>query len=90
MVEALRIFDHYHFRVRAEAEKGRKQLVLAKPPRKPGEKPWWSEYYSERAQDPRPSALRLIYIVSSAAISSMPSHRFWIRRFSLNVCWLSS
>jgi phosphatidylserine/phosphatidylglycerophosphate/cardiolipin synthase-like enzyme len=48
MVEALRIFDHYHFRVTQQAaKKARKQLVLARPPRKPGETPWWSEYYTD-------------------------------------------
>ncbi|MBS0485545.1 MAG: phospholipase, partial [Proteobacteria bacterium] len=48
MIEALRIFDHYHFRVaQQEAKKARKQLVLAKPPRNPGEKPWWDEDYTE-------------------------------------------
>jgi phosphatidylserine/phosphatidylglycerophosphate/cardiolipin synthase-like enzyme len=47
MIEALRIFDHYHFRVaQAEAKKAKDKLELAKPPRKTGEKPWWSEYYS--------------------------------------------
>jgi len=45
MVEALRIFDHYHFRV-LQAEKPNKQLVLARPPRKPQEKPWWADYYA--------------------------------------------
>jgi hypothetical protein len=45
MVEALRIFDHYHFRV-LQAEKPKKQLVLARPPRKPKEKPWWADYYA--------------------------------------------
>lgn len=46
-VEALRIFDHYHFRVaRQEAKRAKKKLVLAKPPRKPGEKPWWNEYFT--------------------------------------------
>ena len=45
MVEALRIFDHYHFRV-LQNEKPRKQLVLARPPRKPKEKPWWADYYA--------------------------------------------
>ena len=30
------------------------------------------------------------YIVRRAAISSIPSHRFWIRRFSLKLCWLLS
>lgn len=47
MIEALRIFDHYHFRVaQLEAAKARKKLHLIKPPRKDGEKPWWHEYYS--------------------------------------------
>lgn len=46
-VEAVRLFDHYHFRVaQAEAAQARKQLQLARPPRKPGEKPWWAEDYS--------------------------------------------
>jgi len=47
VVEALRIFDHYHFRVaQQEAKKAKKRLELAKPPRKPGEKPCWVEYYT--------------------------------------------
>ena len=46
MIEALRLFDHYHFRVtQKEAATAVKELTLKKPPRKPGEKPWWSEYY---------------------------------------------
>lgn len=46
-VEALRIFDHYHFRVvQQEAKKAKKPLVLAKPPRNQGEKPWWDEDYT--------------------------------------------
>jgi len=45
-VEALRIFDHYHFRVaQQEAKKARKEFVLAKPPRKAGEEAWWAEDY---------------------------------------------
>lgn len=48
MIEALRIFDHHHFRVaQQEAKKARKQFVLAKPPRTPGEKPWWDEDYTD-------------------------------------------
>jgi phosphatidylserine/phosphatidylglycerophosphate/cardiolipin synthase-like enzyme len=48
MVEALRIFDHYHFRVvQQEAKKANKPLVLAKPPRNPGEVAWWAEDYSD-------------------------------------------
>lgn len=47
VVEALRIFDHYHFRVsQQEAARARRKLVLAKPPRAPGERPWWSEHYT--------------------------------------------
>lgn len=47
VVEALRIFDHYHFRVvQLEASKAHKQLLLAKPPRKPGEEPWWADDYT--------------------------------------------
>ncbi len=48
VVEALRIFDHYHFRVtQQEAKTAKKPLVLAKPPRNPGEVPWWAEDYSD-------------------------------------------
>ena len=48
VVEALRIFDHYHFRVRQqEAKKARKELVLAKPPRNAGEEAWWVEDYTD-------------------------------------------
>lgn len=48
VVEALSMFDHYHFRVtQQEAKKKKKKLELQKPPRKAGEKPWWSEYYTD-------------------------------------------
>ena len=47
VIEALRIFDHYHFRVaQKEAKKARKKLHLAKPPRKPGDKAWWLDDYT--------------------------------------------
>ena len=47
LVEALRIFDHYHFGVtQMEAKKAKKELVLAKPPRSSGEMPWWDEDYT--------------------------------------------
>jgi len=47
MIEALRLVDHYHFRVaQQEAKSAKTKLQLAKPPRVPGEEPWWSEYYS--------------------------------------------
>lgn len=44
MVEALRLFDHYEYRVRHEqAKEAGKPLRLRKPPRKAGEQPWWHE-----------------------------------------------
>jgi phosphatidylserine/phosphatidylglycerophosphate/cardiolipin synthase-like enzyme len=44
MIEALRIFDHYHFRtVQASAKTARKKLQLKKPPRQTGETAWWEE-----------------------------------------------
>jgi phosphatidylserine/phosphatidylglycerophosphate/cardiolipin synthase-like enzyme len=47
VVEALRLFDHYHFRVvQDEAKKTNKPFVLTKPPRLPGELPWWSKDYT--------------------------------------------
>jgi hypothetical protein len=47
-IEALRIFDHYHFRViQREAKKAKKALQLTKPPRRAGEKPWWDEDYRD-------------------------------------------
>jgi phosphatidylserine/phosphatidylglycerophosphate/cardiolipin synthase-like enzyme len=47
VIEALRIFDHYHFRVvEQEAKKDKKPLTLAKPPRSPGETTWWAEDYA--------------------------------------------
>lgn len=47
VVEALRIFDHYHFRViEQDAKKAKTELALAKPPRNAGEVPWWAEDYT--------------------------------------------
>jgi len=47
-VEALRIFDHYHFRVvQKEAKKAKKKLELHKPPRQPGEQPWFADDYTD-------------------------------------------
>ncbi len=46
-VEAVRLFDHYHFRLaQMEARTARKKLLLAKPPRSQGEKAWWEEDYT--------------------------------------------
>ena len=53
-VEALRIFDHYHFRVASrEADEAGEPLALARPPRGPGEEAWWEEYYAspQKARD---------------------------------------
>ncbi|MEO6283498.1 MAG: phospholipase D-like domain-containing protein [Dyadobacter sp.] len=47
-IEALRIFDHYHFRVaQNEAKEAHKKLELAKPPRAAGEVAWWADDYSD-------------------------------------------
>ncbi|MCJ7588331.1 MAG: phospholipase D-like domain-containing protein [Candidatus Aminicenantes bacterium] len=47
VIEALRIFDHYHFRVvQQEAKKAKKKLALTKPPRKQADKAWWEESYT--------------------------------------------
>ncbi|RPI17253.1 MAG: phospholipase [Ignavibacteriae bacterium] len=49
MIEALRIFDHYHFRVaQKEAKQKKRILSLSRPPRKNGEKTWWEQYYSDK------------------------------------------
>jgi phosphatidylserine/phosphatidylglycerophosphate/cardiolipin synthase-like enzyme len=49
MIEALRIFDHYHFRVaQADAKHASKSLQLKKPPRKAGERAWWVEDYTNK------------------------------------------
>jgi phosphatidylserine/phosphatidylglycerophosphate/cardiolipin synthase-like enzyme len=50
MVEAIRIFDHYQFRVAQQGAKTRQtKLALKFPPRKKGEKPWWDKYYTDQA-----------------------------------------
>lgn len=48
LVEALSMFDHYHFRlVEQQAKTKKKKLELAKPPQKARDKAWWEEYYSD-------------------------------------------
>lgn len=48
MVEGLRIFDTYHFRVlQQDAAKAKKTLSLARPPANAGEQPWWLEDYTD-------------------------------------------
>jgi phosphatidylserine/phosphatidylglycerophosphate/cardiolipin synthase-like enzyme len=54
MIEAVRIFDHYAFRVAyAKAKKAGKPLNLQRPPRAAGEKPWWDRFYtnSDKVKD---------------------------------------
>jgi hypothetical protein len=47
MIEALSLFDHYSFRVamKTASAKGEK-LHLLKPPRAPGDKPWWNDDFT--------------------------------------------
>jgi phosphatidylserine/phosphatidylglycerophosphate/cardiolipin synthase-like enzyme len=57
LIEALRIFDHYHFRVNQNAaKKARKTLSLQKPP-PAGQEAWWQEDYT----DPRKIKDRLLF-----------------------------
>lgn len=47
VVEALRIFDHYRFRVaQQEATESNRKLYLAKPPRQAGDVAWWAKDYT--------------------------------------------
>ena len=47
MVEALRIFDHYHFRVaQRSAKKAHRKLQLAKPPQSAADKSWFDDDYT--------------------------------------------
>lgn len=43
-IEALRLFDHFHFRVNVREGEAPDSLRLAKPP-PPGGKPWFAQYY---------------------------------------------
>lgn len=43
-IEALRLFDHFHFRVKTKAKNYKKTLRLQKPPGA-GEKTWFASYY---------------------------------------------
>jgi hypothetical protein len=46
MVEALSMFDHYHFRVVSQSAKdAAKPLELRPPPKNPSDKPWFAEDY---------------------------------------------
>jgi phosphatidylserine/phosphatidylglycerophosphate/cardiolipin synthase-like enzyme len=47
MIQALTIFDHYHFRVlQAKADAANKPIQLKRAP-KAGQKPWWDEDYTD-------------------------------------------
>ena len=46
-VEALRIFDHYSFRLAQKKATAKKPLVLARSPRKASDKPWWDRHYTD-------------------------------------------
>lgn len=57
MIEALRLFDHYNYRVIvAQAKKAKKKLEL-KPPPKDGSDPWWKRFYA----DPRRVKERVLF-----------------------------
>jgi hypothetical protein len=43
-IEALRLFDHFHFRVRVNEATEPQALQLTRPPA-PGNKPWFAQYY---------------------------------------------
>jgi phosphatidylserine/phosphatidylglycerophosphate/cardiolipin synthase-like enzyme len=49
-IEALRLFDHYHFRVLQEeaAHTAQKKLFLKKPPRNAGEVAWWKKDFTDQ------------------------------------------
>jgi hypothetical protein len=58
VVEAVRIFDHYQFRLaEQEAKNKTKELVLADPPRAAGQTAWWEDFYS----DPRKARDRELF-----------------------------
>ncbi len=49
MIEAVRIFDHYEFRLaQAKADDKNKKLELQIPPTDTNQKPWWDKYYSSK------------------------------------------
>ena len=48
MIEAIRLFDHYEFRVaQQDATTAEKELFLLKPPRNPGDVTWWNKSYTQ-------------------------------------------
>jgi phosphatidylserine/phosphatidylglycerophosphate/cardiolipin synthase-like enzyme len=48
MIQALTLFDHYHFRVlQAKADATNKPIQLERVPTKPSQKPWWDDDYTD-------------------------------------------
>ena len=48
MIEGIRIFDHYEFRIRQrQAATAKKTLSLALPPKAATDKPWWDEDWTD-------------------------------------------
>ncbi|WP_373811352.1 phospholipase D-like domain-containing protein [Porphyromonas macacae] len=48
MIEALRIFDHYHFRVNLKkAQETDAVMCLSKAPKNKSEEPWWKKFYTD-------------------------------------------
>jgi phosphatidylserine/phosphatidylglycerophosphate/cardiolipin synthase-like enzyme len=48
MIEAVRIFDHYEFRLARSKATKNKPLELKFPPKSNKEKPWWDKYYADK------------------------------------------
>lgn len=48
MIEALRIFDHYEFRLAQTKAKAKKKPLELKIPPKNNQKPWWDKYYTDK------------------------------------------
>jgi phosphatidylserine/phosphatidylglycerophosphate/cardiolipin synthase-like enzyme len=49
MIEAVRIFDHYEFRLAVTKAKAKnKDLELKLPPENKKQKPWWDKYYTDK------------------------------------------
>lgn len=50
-IEALRIFDHYQFRVKQQQAKTKQRVLQLKPaPATKSEQPWWSAWYSDKVR----------------------------------------
>ena len=70
-IEALRIFDHYHFRIaQREAKKAKKKLQLAKPPRKPERSRGSTKTTRTRARSATASYLRRRAPLTSATAAT--------------------